>query len=338
MCGVHGQAREDRGDARDQRPDHRHDLDDAGQDAEQQPVRDADRPEGDREHRRDEGDHHELSADERAELRLDQVPGVAGDPFVLAFDEAEDDRLRLLLLEDPVGRDGEGEEDPDEDLEGLPPVRHRRVDQPRALREALEAVLQADEDLVLDPVRVLRRLRDVLRGRRNPPDGRPDLIQRAGHDQPEQEGDDEEEGDIVNGDPDGARDPVPLQPLHPRPHRRRNDQREQQQRDEHLQVPDCERARDHEHGDERGDERSASGVAHCWVVAGMRVPQTEGQPRSAQKPDLPCASRSPHRSRSSASRSWSPGGRCRWSASPFSARRVARRLGARRPGERLFDR
>src|SRR5918911_2598665 len=66
----------DRERAGGERPDHRHDLDDPGERADEDPVRQADDREGDREHGADEDDQQCLATDERAELRVDQVPRI----------------------------------------------------------------------------------------------------------------------------------------------------------------------------------------------------------------------------------------------------------------------
>src|SRR5205807_102823 len=100
-----------------ERADDRDDLDDAGEDPDQEPVAEAVEPERKAEERRDERDQEELAADERAELEVDQIPGVADDLAPVARDEREDEPLRPLALEHPVGRNGEGEDDPDDDLE-----------------------------------------------------------------------------------------------------------------------------------------------------------------------------------------------------------------------------
>jgi hypothetical protein len=54
---------------------------------------------------------------------------------------------------DPVGSACEHEEDTDQDLDGSPAGVERRVDDAARLGEFLELVLEADQDLVLDPSR-----------------------------------------------------------------------------------------------------------------------------------------------------------------------------------------
>ena len=99
--------------------------------------------------------------------------------------EHEDECLSPSLLEDPVRGDREREEETDEDLESRAAVGDRRVDQAGAVGQPLEPVLDADEDLVLDPVRLPRGGGNVGGRRRQRPERRFDLVERARDDQPE---------------------------------------------------------------------------------------------------------------------------------------------------------
>ena len=63
-------------------PDHRDDLDEAREGAHEDEVREADRPERKREDGPNEHDQQRRPAHERAQLEVDQVPGVAQASFV----------------------------------------------------------------------------------------------------------------------------------------------------------------------------------------------------------------------------------------------------------------
>jgi hypothetical protein len=58
--------------------------------------------------------------------------------------------------------------------------------------------------------------------------------------------------------PDPAWNPAQTQPLHARPHRRGDDERQEEQRDQYLQLPEREHADDDPDGDECG-QRNAGG-------------------------------------------------------------------------------
>ena len=133
--------------------------------ADQQPVGQAVQPERERERRGDEGDHQQLAAHERAELGVDQVPGVPHDDPLLPAQQPEDESLGALLLEHPVGGHGKGEEDADQHLERGAAVGDCRMDQAGAAWKPLQPVLDADEDLSLEPVGLARRRRRRRRRR-----------------------------------------------------------------------------------------------------------------------------------------------------------------------------
>ena len=156
----------DRERAGDERPDHRHDLEHARERPDQQPVRQSDRPEAAREQDRDEADQNELSADEGAELLVDQHPGVAHDSPVLARRKSLHERNRVVAFEDPVGADCEHEEDADEHLERRLRHRERRMHQCASRGQPAQLFVDAREDVVLDPGRVRRLVVDVRRADR----------------------------------------------------------------------------------------------------------------------------------------------------------------------------
>ena len=66
-----------------------------------------------------------------------------------------------------------------------------------------------------------------------------------GHDEPQQQADRPEKPEVVERDAGGARDPALVQPLDAGPHRRCDHHREQEQRNEHLELPERECAGDH---------------------------------------------------------------------------------------------
>ena len=88
------------------------------------------------------------------------------------------------------------------------------------------------------------------------------LVECARDDQPEQEPDRTGEPEEVDRHAERARDVACVQPVDAGAHRRRDDDREQEQGDQDLQVPDRERTRDHGDGDEGRDEGLAGDVAH----------------------------------------------------------------------------
>ena len=130
----------------------------------EQPVREPERPEDEGEHDRDRGDQERLAAHVGAELGVDQVPGVPDALPLRPGEERADQILGPVALEDPVRGAREREEDPEPDLEHGQRDRDRRVDQLRAGGDVLEPPLEAGEDLVPDPRRLLRLLAELRPG------------------------------------------------------------------------------------------------------------------------------------------------------------------------------
>ena len=154
----HGQAGTGSEHHRCRRPDDRDDLEDPGRDAEQEPVRLADEHERHRGQGANEGDHHDLAPDERAELLVDELPGV---PQLLApgaGHEAGHEIDRPVALEQPVGSGGQSEQDGDQDPHRLGAGRESGVDQLVGSREVMEAYLERIQDPVFDAA-VLRHMR-----------------------------------------------------------------------------------------------------------------------------------------------------------------------------------
>ena len=172
-----------------ERSDHRHDLDDPGEDADQQPVRQPVEPEGQREHRADERDHHQLAAHEGTELGVDQIPGVPDHLPRSAAASTRTSAWARSFSKIQYAATANVKKIADEDLERRAAVGDRRVDEAGAARQPLEPVLDPDEDLVLDPVRLLGGFGDVGGRRRQRPDRRLDLVEGPRDDQPQQEAD-----------------------------------------------------------------------------------------------------------------------------------------------------
>ncbi len=94
-------------------------------------------------------------------------------------------------------------------------------------------------------------------------DGGFDLAHGARHDEPQKQRDEPGDGEVVKPDPDPTRDPVSSQPLDARPHRGRDDEREEEQGDQHLQLPEREHPDDDADGDERGTGQRGRLTASC---------------------------------------------------------------------------
>ena len=154
--------------------------------------------------------------------------------------ERLDERDRPVALEDPVGADGEHEQDPDEDLEQR--LRHgdRRVEEARSGRELPQPLVDCGEDLMPDPVRVdggVMKLR--LRGRQLAADRMVDLRNRDGHDQIEEQADRSEETEVVDDDACAAGySEAPVEPLDARSHRRGDHETEEEQRNHDPELPE----------------------------------------------------------------------------------------------------
>ena len=282
-----GRADGHRDRSRGERPDHGDDLDDPGEDADEQPVGQPDRPERKRQCRRDERDQQQLSADERAQLEVDQVPGVADDLALPARQRATARADRSVALEDPVRGGREGEEDADERLEHLEGHVDRGA-QDRGRVQPLEPVLERDEHLVADACRVLRGALEVLRRRGDAVRAERllHLVERARDDQPEEESDQPDEDGVVEQHSCGARDPPAGERLDARPHRRGDDEREEEQAEDRLELPEGERRQDDRQSDERRDEGSPGGLLHLQPVLALG-----GPPQTPQRVEEPVAGR-----------------------------------------------
>jgi hypothetical protein len=124
----------------------------------------------------------------------------------------------------------------------------------------IETALDAAEDLVLDPGRLARLLREV-------PDGLVDLVDHAWHDLPEEDADARGEDEVMETDAEPARDPTASQLLHPRAHGGGDDEGEEEERDEDPQPPECDRNDDDGDDDDCCDQSPARGVLHAAIVA-----------------------------------------------------------------------
>ena len=253
----------------EQGTDYRHDLEEPCKRAEQQPVRQADQRERGGEDSTDERDHQELAANVGAELQVDQVPGLTHDQASASRDELEHELLGPVALEDPVRGGREDEEDRDEHLDGLRRDRDRRMDQRGSRRQLLELSLDADEEVVLDAGRVIRRLAKLARRRRHVSDGGRELIDRGRNRQPEQQPDRDAERGEVEKHADRARHAEGAELVDARPHRGRHREPEQEQKDEQPQLPERQRPGDDADHDHRRDECPHRG-AHGAITGTKR--------------------------------------------------------------------
>ena len=117
-----GQADACREDERGERADHGDDLEDAVAIATSSQYGSPTRRDDRARRRRDEGDQDQLSADEGAELLVDQRPGVAQLLALRSGQHARDQVDCPVTFEDPVGADREREQDPDQHLDRLAPT------------------------------------------------------------------------------------------------------------------------------------------------------------------------------------------------------------------------
>ena len=113
---------------------------------------------------------------------------------------------------------------------------------------------------MLDAFRVLRLAVDV--GFRIALQGGLHLVDRAWDDEPEQERDHAGDHEIVDREPYAPWDAPPVERLDPGAHRRREDEREEQQRDHELQLPEGERRHHDPADDERRDRCPLRGIGH----------------------------------------------------------------------------
>ena len=170
---------------------------------------------------------------------------------------------RSVALEDPVSADREHEQDPDEDLEQSPRHGDRGVQQARSRRELSEPLVDRAQDLVPDPVRVDGCGVKLRPRRRHLADRVVDLRDRGRHDEVEEERDRGEEAEVVDDHADATRHAGPaVQPLHARPHRRRDHEAEEEQGDHHPELPERQCGDDDREGDEGRGRRCACGSGH----------------------------------------------------------------------------
>ena len=131
----------DRSAAGGERADHRDDLDEAGEGADEEPVRHADRPEGERQRcRRRAGSAAPGRVRTRRASRSIRSH-VSRTSFRFGRGRSEHDEVdRLVALEDPVGGCGEDEEDPDDHLERRDADLRGRLHELGSRRQVLEAL------------------------------------------------------------------------------------------------------------------------------------------------------------------------------------------------------
>jgi hypothetical protein len=164
---------------------------------------------------------------------------------------------------------------PDERLDRLRADRDRAVDDAAGGRQLVEPLLQPDEELVLDPRRVLRLLVELLLGGRHAADRLVDLVDRARDREPQQQPDRAHDRDVVQRYSQRPRDPVLREPLDPGSHRRGDDEAEEDEREHDLHLPERQSERDDRDRYQSRDEGFASDVGHCKVVAVFGGLQTQ---------------------------------------------------------------
>ena len=183
---------------------------------------------------------------------------------------------------DPVGGAREHEKDADEDLDGFSAGVECRVHDAARLRELLQLVLETDEDVVFDPGRVARGLLQMLSRLRHVADRVLHLAEQVRDDLPEQKADQHRQHGVVQKDTRSTRDAIERQPLDARPHRRGEHEAKEEQRDEHLQLPDRDEADDGQHRHRGDDERPTRGAC----------PRCHGALRSRARSPFPANSTS----------------------------------------------
>ena len=155
----------------------------------------------------------------------------------------------------------------DQRLERLGPDRDRTVDDAARRGQFLQALLQADEELVLDPGRVLRLLVQLLLRGGNAAERLVDLVDRARHDQPQQQRDRADDRQVVERQAERPRHLVDCEPVDARPHRGGQDQAEEDERQHDLHLPEREHADDHGDRDQGRDEGSAGSFGHLRLLS-----------------------------------------------------------------------
>src|SRR5215472_5652270 len=290
---AHGQPRPDRHDAGGDRPDDRHELDETGEGPDQEPVGLAVEPEREGEQDRDDHDEEELPAHEGSELLVDQHPGVPRHPPLPARHHRLDERDRPVALEDPVGADGEHEQDSDEDLEQRLRHGHRGVEEACPRRELSQPLVDRAQDLVPEPVRVCRRLVERLLRGRHVADRVVDLSDRHRDDEVEEDRDRGEEAEVMDDDADGSRQSgATVQPLDARPHGRGDHEAEEEQRDHDPELPERDCCDDDRERDDGRYRRAACGSADFHRDSRVQLERSGrgyARPRGAPARDRPRA-------------------------------------------------
>jgi hypothetical protein len=151
----------------------------------------------------------------------------------------------LVPLEDPVGGRREHEEDPDEDLDAQPGRVEGGANDVVRLREVSQPPIDRDERIMLPAGLLLTGLgaQGVAADRGL------HLVDRNRDDEPQQEPDERRDGEIVEPDAEATRDPAGAQPLDARTHGGRDDERQEEQSDQHPELPE----REHGHDDADDD-------------------------------------------------------------------------------------
>ena len=112
-----------------------------------------------------------------------------------------------VAFEDPVGRGREHEEDPDEHFEDRQRHLHRRVEELARFGHLAQAFVDRRQQIVLEAFGMRRLLVDLLL--RRPTERVLHLVDRARDDEPRGEGEHTADGEVVEQEPDRARNAEP---------------------------------------------------------------------------------------------------------------------------------
>ena len=203
-----------------------------------------------------------MPSDERPEFEIDENPGVADELPFWPRDERADESDRAVALEDPVGGGGEDEEDANQNLECLRADLEARTNQLGRRGEVAQPLLECDEYFVLDARRVLGRLGEVVSRGRNGGDAksRLNLPERSRHDKPGEQGDQPDNGQIVDRHANALRDAPSTECLDSGAHRSGEHEAKEHQRHDKPQLPDADADDGDAENDERGDSNAACSV------------------------------------------------------------------------------
>ena len=115
---------------------------------------------------------------------------------------------------------------------------------------------------MLDPLRVLRLPIELLARGRDAPEGLAHLVDRARHDEPEEQRERADDRKVVERDADRSWNPPGRKTVDAGTHCRRKNEAEEDERDDDLELPEGERQRDDRDHDDRRDGSLAGDSPH----------------------------------------------------------------------------